>query len=107
MRSLAHTLCYKFGYGTDFDRFKEEARDRFSLLTTGVLDRPRCARLLLVNGTDDEIFPIDDYHLCLHHGDPKEVRYVKIIPVYWCELLWHYFILSINTGAQYETDFAE
>ncbi|KAI1202292.1 Alpha/Beta hydrolase protein [Nemania serpens] len=73
---LAHTLCYKFGYGADFDRFKEEARDRFSLLTSGILDRPGCARLLLVNGTEDEIFPIDDYYLCLQHGDPKEVRFV-------------------------------
>ncbi|KAI0485299.1 yellowish-green 1-like protein [Xylariaceae sp. FL0804] len=73
---LAHTLCHKFGYGTDFDRFKAEARDKFSLLSTGILDRPACARLLLVNGTDDEIFPIDDYHLCLQHGAPKEARFV-------------------------------
>ncbi|KAI3328204.1 Alpha/Beta hydrolase protein [Ustulina deusta] len=73
---LAHTLCYKFGYGTDFERFKKEARDRFSLLSNGILNRPGCARLLLVNGTEDEIFPIDDYYLCLQYGDPKEVRFV-------------------------------
>ncbi|CAJ2513474.1 Uu.00g015930.m01.CDS01 [Anthostomella pinea] len=72
---LAQTLCYKFGYGTDFDRFKKEARERFSLLDSGILDKP-CARLLLVNGTDDEIFPIDDYYLCLQHGEPKEARFV-------------------------------
>ncbi|KAI0018423.1 alpha/beta-hydrolase [Xylariomycetidae sp. FL0641] len=73
---LAQTLCYKFGYGTDFARFKQEASDRFSLLKSGILDRPGCARLLLVNGTGDEIFPIDDYYLCLQHGDPKEARFV-------------------------------
>ncbi|KAI8955331.1 alpha/beta-hydrolase [Xylaria longipes] len=74
---LAHTLCRKFGYGTDFERFKAEARDRYSLLSNGILDRPGCARLLLVNGTDDEIFPIDDYYLCLQHGDPKEARFAS------------------------------
>ncbi|KAI1375581.1 yellowish-green 1-like protein [Hypoxylon crocopeplum] len=72
---LAHTLCYKFGYADDFERFKKEGRDKFSLLSTGVLDKP-CTRLLLVNGTDDEIFPIDDYYLCLLHGSPKEARFI-------------------------------
>lgn len=71
--SLAHTLCHKFGYGEDFERFKKEAQDKYSLLSTGILDKP-CARLLLVNGTEDEIFPIDDYYLCLSHGGPKEAR---------------------------------
>lgn len=27
-------------------------------------------------GMEDEIFPIDDYLLCLQHGDPKEARCV-------------------------------
>ncbi|KAI1094194.1 yellowish-green 1-like protein [Rostrohypoxylon terebratum] len=71
---LAHTLCHKFGY-TDFDQFKKEAQDKFYLLSTGILDKP-CTRLLLVNGTEDDIFPIDDYYLCLQHGDPKEARFV-------------------------------
>lgn len=71
--SLAHTLCYKFGYGKDFTRFKKEAMDKFSLLEDGTLDKP-CTKLLLVNGTEDEIFPIDDYHLCLQHGSPKQAR---------------------------------
>jgi hypothetical protein len=74
--SLSYTLCHKFGYGADFERFKKEARDKFSLLSTGILSRPGCTRLLLVNGTEDEIFPIDDYYVCLKHGDPKEARYV-------------------------------
>ncbi|KAI4870485.1 yellowish-green 1-like protein [Hypoxylon rubiginosum] len=73
---LAHTLCHKFGYADkDFELFKKEARGKFSLLSTGILDKP-CTRLLLVNGTEDEIFPIDDYYLCLQHGSPKEARFV-------------------------------
>lgn len=74
---LANTLAYKFGYGTDIERFKAEASDRFSLLKDGTLDGKQCARLLLVNGTEDEIFPIDDYYLALMHGEPKEARFVK------------------------------
>ena len=47
--SLANTLCYKWGYGNDIETFKKEASDKFSLLKDGTLDKPRCARLLLVN----------------------------------------------------------
>ena len=49
LRSLGKTLCYKFGYGSDFETFKKEARDKFSLINDGTLDIPGCARLLLVN----------------------------------------------------------
>ncbi|KAF1838388.1 alpha/beta-hydrolase [Decorospora gaudefroyi] len=73
---LANTLAYKWGYGDDVDAFKKEAMHKFSLLNDGTLDRDRCARLLLVNGTEDEIFPIDDYYLALQHGAPKEARFV-------------------------------
>ncbi|KAH7064414.1 Alpha/Beta hydrolase protein [Paraphoma chrysanthemicola] len=74
---LADTLAHKFGYGTNVAQFKAEALDKFSLLNDGTLDRPDCARLLLVNGTEDEIFPIDDYYLALQHGAPKEARFVQ------------------------------
>jgi hypothetical protein len=47
--SLANTLSHKWGYGDDVELFKKEASDRFSLLKDGTLDKPRCARLLLVN----------------------------------------------------------
>ncbi|KAJ4375799.1 hypothetical protein N0V83_001076 [Neocucurbitaria cava] len=73
---LANTLAYKWGYGNDVEAFKQEASAKFSLLNDGTLDRPECARLLLVNGTEDEIFPIDDYYLALQHGAPKEARFV-------------------------------
>jgi pimeloyl-ACP methyl ester carboxylesterase len=90
--SLANTLAYKWGYGDDVESFKREASDRFSLLKDGTLKKPKCARLLLVNvcclktvynfthnavqGTEDEVFPIDDYYLALQHGAPKEARWV-------------------------------
>jgi dienelactone hydrolase len=73
---LANTLAYKWGYGSDIERFKKEASNKFSLLKDGTLDKPNCARLFLVNGTHDEIFPIDDYYLALQHGAPKEARFV-------------------------------
>jgi len=74
---LANTLAYKWGYGSDVEAFKSEALTKFSLLNDGTLDKPGCARLLLVNGTEDEIFPIDDYYLALQHGAPKEARFVE------------------------------
>jgi hypothetical protein len=73
---LANTLAYKWGYGDDVETFKKEAMGKFSLLKDGTLDKETCARLLLVNGTEDEIFPIDDYYLALQHGAPKEARFV-------------------------------
>lgn len=74
---LANTLAHKFGYGDDVAKFKAEALSKFSLINDGTLDKPKCARLLLVNGTEDEIFPIDDYYLTLQHGAPKEARFVE------------------------------
>jgi dienelactone hydrolase len=73
---LANTLAYKWGYGNDIETFKKEAMGKFSLLNDGTLDKEECARLLLVNGTEDEIFPIDDYYLALQHGATKEARFV-------------------------------
>jgi dienelactone hydrolase len=72
---LAHTLAYKWGYGNDLEAFKKEGM-KFSLLEDGTLNSPECTRLLLVNGMDDEIFPIDDYQLCLNHGAIKEARFI-------------------------------
>ncbi|CAN9243446.1 unnamed protein product [Alternaria alternata] len=73
---LANTLAYKWGYGNDVEAFKKEAMNKFSLLNDGTLDKQTCSRLLLVNGTEDEIFPIDDYYLALQHGAPKEARFI-------------------------------
>ncbi|KAJ9627081.1 hypothetical protein H2203_003542 [Taxawa tesnikishii (nom. ined.)] len=100
---LATTLCYKFGYGSDFEKFKNEA-GKFSLLNDGTLDKPECARLLLVNGTEDEIFPIDDYYLCLLHGAPKEARFVQGIKhmgepeSFFIILKWIYKLFGIKAN---------
>ncbi|KAF2195794.1 alpha/beta-hydrolase [Zopfia rhizophila CBS 207.26] len=99
---LANTLAYKWGYGNDIERFKKEASGKFSLLRDGTLDKPRCARLLLVNGTEDEIFPIDDYYLALQHGAPKEARFVPNTkhmgePMSFCIILnWLYKLFGIE-----------
>ncbi|KAF2083758.1 alpha/beta-hydrolase [Saccharata proteae CBS 121410] len=108
---LANTLAYKFGYGDDIKRFKKEASAKFSLLNDGTLDKPKCARLLLVNGTEDEIFPIDDYYLALMHGPPKEARFVKGVKhmgepeSFFIILEWIYNLFGIeaNPGAQMST----
>lgn len=73
---LGNTLAYKWGYGDDLEAFKKDAM-KYSLVKDGTLDKPQCAKLFLVNGVNDEIFPIDDYYECLHRGPPKEVRFVQ------------------------------
>lgn len=99
---LGKTLAYKFGYGNDFELFKKEASDRFSLLKDGTLDRAECARLFLVNGTEDGIFPIDDYYLALMHGAPKEARFVDGKPhmgepdSFFIILKWIYRLFGIE-----------
>ena len=72
---LAGSLTYKFGYGNDQEAFIKDA-GKFSLLTDGTLAKP-CTRLLLVNGNEDEIFPIEDMYVCLENGGVKEARFVK------------------------------
>ncbi len=71
---LANTLTYKWGY-PDLESFIKEA-PKFSLLNDGTLQKP-CCKVLLVNGNDDEIFPIDDMFVALENGMPKLARMVK------------------------------
>jgi pimeloyl-ACP methyl ester carboxylesterase len=68
---LAETLAAAFG-GESYDDWVELA-PRLSLLDQGVLDRPH-APLLLVNGVEDSVFPIQDMYLLLEHGGPKSAR---------------------------------
>ncbi|KAF2711292.1 pigment biosynthesis protein-like protein yellowish-green 1 [Pleomassaria siparia CBS 279.74] len=99
---LADTLAHKFGYGTDTATFKKEALAKYSLLQDGTLDRKRCARLLLVNGTGDEIFPIDDCYVACEHGAPKELRVVRDTKhmgepdAFFVILAWLYRILGVE-----------
>ena len=71
---LAETLACAFGRATAQEWI--EYAPRLSLLDQGILDRP-CAPLLCVNGIDDSVFPIDDMHLLLEHGDAKAARFYR------------------------------
>lgn len=44
---------------------------KMSLITLGLIDRPS-ASMLLINGEHDSQVPIEDLHLLLRHGSPKE-----------------------------------
>lgn len=74
--ALADALAYKFGY-RDADpavalaRYAAEAR-KFSLVDAGVLDQPSC-RLLVINGMEDSIFPIEDSLIVATRGDKKDL----------------------------------
>lgn len=74
---LADTLAYKFGYEDDLEGFKREGREKFSMVEDGTLEKECCKHVLIVNGTEDEIFPIEDMLVALQHGKPKEARMVQ------------------------------
>jgi len=99
---LCGALTYKFGFGNDQEAFKKEA-PKFSLLTDGTLNKP-CTKLLLVNGNDDEIFPIDDMYVVLENGGPKLARFIKgkkhmgEPESFGIILKWIYGLLGINAN---------
>ena len=71
--ALADALAYKFGYrGSDAVRTYSEEAHKFSLLGSGVLDRPAC-KLLLINGMEDSIFPIEDNLIVGLKGAKKDL----------------------------------
>ena len=49
------------------------AAEKLSLLDMGILDRPSAA-ILGVNGKLDDQAPVQDIHLLMEHGTPKEAR---------------------------------
>jgi hypothetical protein len=67
--------------------------------------------LTILQGTEDEIFPIDDYYLALQHGAIKEARFVPGIKhmgepeSFFIILKWIYklFGLQANPGKQMST----
>lgn len=73
--ALAEALAYKFGYDS-VEAYSEDAQSRFSLLQCGIFDKP-CCRLFLINGTKDEIFPIEDSMIPFQHGRVKDVRFIE------------------------------
>ncbi|RDW81927.1 alpha hydrolase-14 [Coleophoma cylindrospora] len=71
--ALGPPIAQKHGYAS-FQEFKEGAQKKFSLLETGILEKPS-TRLLLINGVDDGLMPIEDSMLLFEHGTPKEARF--------------------------------
>ena len=71
--ALAEALAYKFGYrGSAPVAAYAAGGHKFSLLTSGVLDRPSC-KLLVIDGMEDSIFPIEDNFLVAMKGDKKDL----------------------------------
>ena len=71
--ALADALAWKFGYrGPDpVAAYADDAR-KFSLLLSGVLDRPSC-KLLVLNGMEDSIFPVEDTLIVGVRGTKKDI----------------------------------
>lgn len=74
--ALSDALAYKFGYrdtdpATAVARYAAEAR-KFSLADTGALATPAC-KLLVINGMEDSIFPIEDSILAATQGRGKDL----------------------------------
>jgi hypothetical protein len=71
--ALGDALAYKFGFrgGDPLKAYAADAR-KFSLLESGVLDRPSC-RLLVINGMEDSILPIEDSFIVGIRGDKKDL----------------------------------
>jgi len=71
-------MAAKHGYKSA-DEYKEGVQKKFSLLETGIIDKPS-TRLLLINGTLDGLMPIEDSLMLFEHGTPKEARYTITAP---------------------------
>ncbi|EAW14606.1 heptaketide hydrolyase ayg1 [Aspergillus clavatus NRRL 1] len=75
---LTKAWATKHGYASEAE-FVAGAQKKFSLVETGVVDQPSC-RLLLLNGVDDGVVPIEDCLVLFDHGSPKEGRFFKGLP---------------------------
>ena len=73
--ALADALAFKFGYAS-IDEYAADAQSKFSLLDSGIFDQ-KSARLFLINGMEDSIFPIEDSFLALRHGGVKYARFLE------------------------------
>jgi len=74
--ALADALAYKFGYrdpdpAAAVAQYAAGAR-RFSLADSGVLGTPAC-KLLVINGMEDSIFPIEDSIIAATQGSNKDL----------------------------------
>ena len=74
--ALSDAMAYKFGYrdldyAAAVDRYAAEAR-KFSLVESGIVGTPTC-KMLVINGMEDSIFPIEDSFIIAAKGDKKDL----------------------------------
>ncbi|TGD99650.1 alpha/beta hydrolase family protein [Methylobacterium nonmethylotrophicum] len=74
--ALAEALAYKFGYcdadpAAAVERYAAEGR-KFSLVEAGIVGTPAC-RMLVINGMEDSIFPIEDSFIVATQGTGKDL----------------------------------
>ena len=74
--ALAEALAHKFGFrdpdpAAAVARYAAEAHE-FSLVDCGLVGTPTC-RLLVINGMEDSIFPIEDSIIVATQGDKKDL----------------------------------
>lgn len=74
--ALADALAYKFGYrqpdpSEAVARYAADAH-RFSLVDAGIAGSPSC-KLLVINGMEDSIFPIEDSLIAATSGENKDL----------------------------------
>jgi len=70
---LTPAMAMKHGFKS-VDEYKENVQKKFSLLETGIIQKPS-TRLLLVNGTQDGLMPIEDSMMLFEYGTVKEARF--------------------------------
>ncbi|AEO61074.1 hypothetical protein MYCTH_2310905 [Thermothelomyces thermophilus ATCC 42464] len=70
---LTPAMAMKHGFKS-VDEYKAKAQKKFSLLETGIIQRPS-TRLLLVNGTQDGLMPVEDSMMLFEYGTVKEARF--------------------------------
>jgi len=75
MYRITESWAEKYGYDNVED-FVKNAQKKFSLVDTGVMDQDNC-RLLMLNGVDDGVVPIEDSLVMFNHGGPKEGRFFE------------------------------
>ncbi|KAJ5729802.1 uncharacterized protein N7483_004310 [Penicillium malachiteum] len=73
--ALADSLAAKFGFFSVEEYINSNPRARFSLEENGILDMP-CTRLLVINGMEDSIFPIEDMILLCRRGRTKDAQFI-------------------------------
>ncbi|KAM7201430.1 Alpha/Beta hydrolase fold [Naviculisporaceae sp. PSN 640] len=70
---LTPAMAMKHGYDS-VEEYKAGVQKKFSLLETGIIQKPS-TRLLLINGTMDGLMPIEDSMMLFEYGSPKEARF--------------------------------